>query len=126
MLVPSALRAPAPVNLGVRLSSNSRQSKFVMPLANTLQALIDAYQSALLSGLPASPSESTLYAAHDASLQKLKALLTEAGNQQAIAELLAHERRGFGWSFLSGTHGKIVEEAFNALASALEQSQTNA
>jgi len=91
-----------------------------------LSVLIEEYQAALLSGSPIALAESKLYAEHESSLHQLKALLAEQGNHEAIAELLARERRSYGWSFLSGTHGERVEQSFNALANAVEQGQASA
>jgi len=86
-----------------------------------LPLLIEEYQAALLFGSSITPAESTLYATHESSLRELKELLAQQGSNQAISELLERERRSYGWSYLSGTHGEKVEQAFNALADAVEE-----
>ena len=42
------------------------------------------------------------------------------GDLATLRILVAHERRSFGWSYLSGQCGKAAEAAFQRFASALD------
>ena len=43
------------------------------------------------------------------------------GSQGCLRELVARERRKYGWSILSGQHAHIIERAFRDFAKLLEQ-----
>lgn len=77
---------------------------------------------ALAEGAPLAPvEERPQYASHTVALERLAELLSTNSSSQAVAAVMARERRAFGWSFLSGSHGERVEAAFHALASVLAQ-----
>lgn len=86
-----------------------------------VQTLVKAYRTALLEATPFAPhNEQSLYALHQKQLECLISLLQSNASQSEIALLLKQERRAYGWSFLSGSHGARVESAFHALSSHLE------
>lgn len=84
--------------------------------------LLEEYSVAMADALRVAPiKEQSLYTLHAQELERLSMLLQSAAPMGEVASLLAGERRAFGWSFLSGSHGERVERAFHALASFLEQ-----
>ena len=86
-----------------------------------LSVLVAQYREALVAGALLAPErERPEYASHSQELERLESLLSSGSTSRAAA-IVKGERRAFGWSFLSGSHGERVETAFHALASALEQ-----
>jgi hypothetical protein len=97
----------------------------VRRLVNVPVELVAQYSEALSAAQQLAPvSEQSLYALHKKELERLNAFVSSGASAQVIAAHIARERRTFGWSFLSGTHGARVEHAFHDLASALERQCT--
>ena len=46
-----------------------------------------------------------------------------AGRRQELEELVATERRAFGWGYLSGAEGSAAERAFDVFAKATESTK---
>jgi hypothetical protein len=83
--------------------------------------LIEKYREAIAAGEASAPeAERALYALHREALGQLVQLIAAGASEQAIGDLIATERRAFGWSYLSGELGERTENAFQAVASALE------
>lgn len=79
--------------------------------------LLRDYGQALSEGATlSSPQGRSLYAIHQAEFARLVALVDPGAPIAEIAQLVAGEERGFGWSYLSEAHGERGESAFHALA----------
>ncbi|MDO8772341.1 MAG: hypothetical protein Q7K57_27295 [Burkholderiaceae bacterium] len=83
--------------------------------------LASQYKEALVAGAKlAPPSEHDLYSLHLREFDLLCSLVDSGAPSETIAAKISSERRAFGWSYLSGTHGERAETAFHAFAAALE------
>ena len=91
----------------------------------------EALQDALAEyvGVLAKSADSTtqandrnLYQLHLAEAARIFAEL-RAGDLDAVRERVAGERRGFGWSYLTGPEGEAAERAWHAFASRVESTQ---
>jgi hypothetical protein len=82
--------------------------------------LLQDYRARLEAGaMHALASERQLYALHVKAADDLGQALAQ-GSFNDILRIVASERRAFGWSFLSGSHGAAAESAFTSLATELE------
>jgi hypothetical protein len=85
------------------------------------RALIEDYRSALMSGINRAPEdERSLYEIHLSALNDLEKLLVSRARVEEIAIEIWRERRSYGWSYLSGTYGSLVEGQFHELATLIE------
>lgn len=60
------------------------------------------------------------YQQHLAAAALMFAAVEKHKSIEKLKELVASERRSYGWDFLEGSEGKYVEDAFNVFAKLVE------
>ena len=88
----------------------------------TIESSLAEYVEVLASSLDNTKhaNDRSVYEKHLAVAARMLVAASKENGIKELREIVAEERRSFGWSFLSGEEGERAERAFNHLANLVE------